>query len=170
MIFITITIKEGQKFTFGNIELTGQLLGRDDELKSLLKMKKGETFNGELLTDSSKAIQDRLGNYGYALANANVIPEIDRENRIVNINMAVDSGKRVYVRRMNVGGNTRTKDEVIRREFNLANRVFFVPSTNVAAELGWELINTEFSSGSAIVGFSNPSVRIAPEACSSKKC
>jgi len=70
-----------------------------------------------LLTDSSKAIQDRLGNYGYAFANANVIPDLDREKRVVNINMAVDTGKRVYVRRMNVGGNTRTKDEVIRREF-----------------------------------------------------
>jgi len=93
------------------------LLGRDDELRSLIKMKKGETFNGELLTDSSKAIQDRLGNYGYAFANANVIPDLDREKRVVNINMAVDTGKRVYVRRMNVGGNTRTKDEVIRREF-----------------------------------------------------
>jgi len=116
-IFITITIKEGEKFTFGDIELSGQLLGRDDELRSLIKMKKGETFNGELLTDSSKAIQDRLGNYGYAFANANVIPDIDREKRVVNINMAVDTGKRVYVRRMNVGGNTRTKDEVIRREF-----------------------------------------------------
>ena len=116
-IFITITIKEGEKFTFGDIELTGQLTGRDDELRSLIKMKKGETFNGELLTDTSKAIQDRLGNYGYAFANANVIPDLDRENRVVNINMAVDTGKRVYVRRMNVGGNTRTKDEVIRREF-----------------------------------------------------
>jgi len=116
-IFITITIKEGEKFTFGDIELSGQLLGRDDELRSLIKMKKGETFNGELLTDSSKAIQDRLGNYGYAFANANVIPDLDREKRVVNINMAVDTGKRVYVRRMNVGGNTRTKDEVIRREF-----------------------------------------------------
>ncbi|MCE2746352.1 MAG: outer membrane protein assembly factor BamA [Burkholderiales bacterium] len=116
-IFITITIKEGAKFTFGDIELTGQLLGRDEELRSLVKMKKGDTFNGELLTDSSKAIQDRLGNYGYAFANANVIPDLDREKRVVNINMAVDTGKRVYVRRMNVGGNTRTKDEVIRREF-----------------------------------------------------
>lgn len=116
-IFITITVKEGEKFAFGNIELSGQLLGRDEELRSLLQMKKGETFNGELITDSTKAIQDRLGNYGYAFANANVIPELDREKRVVNINVAVDTGKRVYVRRMNVGGNTRTKDEVVRREF-----------------------------------------------------
>jgi len=116
-IFITITVKEGQKFTFGDVELSGQLLGRDAELRSLMLAKKGEAFNGESLTDTTKAIQDRLGNYGYAFANANVIPELDREKRVVNINIAVDPGKRVYVRRMNVGGNTRTKDEVVRREF-----------------------------------------------------
>ncbi|MCZ8015380.1 MAG: outer membrane protein assembly factor BamA [Limnobacter sp.] len=116
-IFITITIKEGQKFTFGDVELSGQLLGRDAELRGLMQAKKGETFNGEALTDTTKSIQDRLGNYGYAFANANVIPELDREKRVVNINIAVDPGKRVYVRRMNVGGNTRTKDEVVRREF-----------------------------------------------------
>ncbi|HEX4844559.1 MAG TPA: outer membrane protein assembly factor BamA [Limnobacter sp.] len=116
-IYITITVKEGQKFNFGNVDLTGELLGREAELKGLILAKPGTTFNGELLTDSTKAIQDRLGNYGYAFANANVIPDLDREKRTVNINIAVDPGKRVYVRRMNIGGNTRTKDEVIRREF-----------------------------------------------------
>jgi outer membrane protein insertion porin family len=116
-IYITVMVKEGEKFTFGDIELSGELIDRDEELRSLIQMKKGEPFNGEALTDSTKAIQDRLGNYGYAFANANIIPELDREKRVVNINVAVDTGKRVYVRRMNVGGNTRTKDEVIRREF-----------------------------------------------------
>ncbi|MCQ8896028.1 outer membrane protein assembly factor BamA [Limnobacter humi] len=116
-IYITVTVKEGQKFKFGDVELSGELIGRENELKSLLLIKKGDPFNGEALNESTKAIQDRLGNYGYAFANANVIPELDRENRIVNVNIAVDTGKRVYVRRMNVGGNTRTKDEVVRREF-----------------------------------------------------
>lgn len=116
-VFITVTVKEGQKFRFGNVVLSGDLLGREAELKTLLQATPGETFNGELLSESTKALQDRMGNYGYAFANANVIPEIDRENQVVNINIALDTGKRVYVRRMNVGGNTRTKDEVIRREF-----------------------------------------------------
>ncbi|MFN4328155.1 MAG: outer membrane protein assembly factor BamA [Limnobacter sp.] len=116
-MYVTVVIKEGQKYTFGDIELSGDLIGRDKELKGLLQVKKGQTFNGEQLNESTKAIQDRLGNYGYAFANANVIPEMDRETRVVNINIAVDTGKRVYVRRMNVGGNTRTKDEVVRREF-----------------------------------------------------
>jgi len=116
-VFITLTVKEGDRFVFGDIELSGEMLGREDELKPLVQAQKGETFNGEKLTDSTKAIQDRLGNYGYAFAIANVIPELDREKKVVNITIAVDSGKRVYVRRMNVGGNTRSKDEVVRREF-----------------------------------------------------
>lgn len=116
-IFITITVKEGEKYTFGNIELTGELIERDEELKSLLKVKSGDVFNGEALYESTKAIQDRLGNYGYAFANANAIPELDREKRSVDLNIAVDTGKRAYVRRMTVGGNSRTKDEVVRREF-----------------------------------------------------
>lgn len=116
-IYITITIKEGQKYTVGKVELTGELIGRDEELKSLLQIKPGDVFNGEALSESAKAIQDRLGNYGYAFANANAVPELDREKRTVDLNIAVDSGKRAYVRRMNIGGNTRTKDEVIRREF-----------------------------------------------------
>lgn len=116
-IFITISIKEGQRFTFGDIQLTGELLGREEELKSLLQVKKGATFNGEQLSESTKAIQDRLGNYGYAFATANVITDLDRNQQVVNLNIAVDTGKRVYVRRINVGGNTRTRDEVVRREF-----------------------------------------------------
>lgn len=116
-MYITITIKEGQKYTVGKVDLTGELIGRDEELKSLLQVKPGDVFNGDALSESTKAIQDRLGNYGYAFANANAVPELDREKRTVDLNIAVDSGKRAYVRRMNIGGNTRTKDEVIRREF-----------------------------------------------------
>ncbi|GLR26325.1 MULTISPECIES: outer membrane protein assembly factor BamA [Limnobacter] len=116
-VYITISIKEGDKFKFGKVQLSGDMLDRQKELESLLTIKPGETFNGEQLSDSTKAIQDDLGNYGYAFANANVIPDIDRDTHEVNINIVVDPGKRVYVRRMNIGGNTRTKDEVIRREF-----------------------------------------------------
>lgn len=124
-VFITVVIKEGQKFRFGDVNLAGELLGRDSELKSLLKVRKGESFNGELLTQSTKAIQDRLGNYGYAFANANVIPEVNRETQLVNITLAVDPGKRVYVRRINIGGNDRTRDEVIRRELRQYEASFY---------------------------------------------
>lgn len=115
-VFITIAINEGQKFRFGDVDLNGDLLGRANELRALLKIRKGETFNGEALTNSTKAIQDQLGNYGYAFANANVIPQVDKDKQVVNITVAVDPGKRVYVRRVNIGGNDRTRDEVVRRE------------------------------------------------------
>lgn len=116
-VFITVVIKEGQKFQFGDVALSGDMLGRDQELKELLTLKKGETFNGEKLTKNAKAIEERLGNYGYAFANANVLPDVNRETQVVDINISIDPGKRVYVRRINIGGNDRTRDEVIRREF-----------------------------------------------------
>lgn len=115
-VYITIAVNEGQKFRFGDIELAGDLLGRESELRALIKFRKGESFNGESLTETTKAIQDQLGNYGYAFANANVIPQVDRDKQVVNIGIAVDPGKRVYVRRINIGGNDRTRDEVVRRE------------------------------------------------------
>ncbi|MDX1669387.1 MAG: outer membrane protein assembly factor BamA, partial [Limnobacter sp.] len=124
-VFITVVIKEGAKFRFGDITLTGDLLGRESELNELILAQKGETFNGEELTNSTQAIQDRLGNYGYAFANANVIPDINRETQIVDIGIAVDPGKRVYVRRINIGGNDRTRDEVIRRELRQFEASFY---------------------------------------------
>lgn len=124
-VFITVVIKEGEKFRFGEVNLVGELLGRQSELNNLVEIRKGEVFSGETLTKSTKAIQDRLGNYGYAFANANVIPDIDRESQIVNIAIAVDPGKRVYVRRINIGGNDRTRDEVIRRELRQFEASFY---------------------------------------------
>lgn len=116
-VFITVVIKEGQKFRLGDVQLTGEMLGRESELQSLLELKKGETFNGDQISKTTKNIQDRLGNYGYAFATANVVPQIDRDRQVVDLAINVDPGKRVYVRRINIGGNDRTRDEVIRREF-----------------------------------------------------
>ncbi len=68
------------------------------------------------MTETTKAISDRLGNEGYAFANVNAAPELDKEKRQVAFTVFIDPGRRVYVRRINVSGNTRTRDEVIRRE------------------------------------------------------
>jgi hypothetical protein len=76
----------------------------------------GETFSRERLTESTKAMTERLGDEGYAFANVNAVPEIDKEKRTASFTFFVDPGRRVYVRRVNVAGNTRTRDEVIRRE------------------------------------------------------
>jgi outer membrane protein insertion porin family len=116
-IYITININEGDKFSVSDVKLEGEMFGRQDELRSLVQLKSGDVYSGEKLTESVRNISERMGNFGYAFANVNANPEIDREKKQVGFTILVDPGKRVYVRRINVSGNTRTRDEVIRREF-----------------------------------------------------
>lgn len=116
-IYITINISEGDKFTVSDVKLEGEMFGRQEELKSLVGLKSGDVYSGEKLAESIKKISERLGNFGYAFANVNANPEINREKKEVSFTILVDPGKRVYVRRINIAGNTRTRDEVIRREF-----------------------------------------------------
>jgi len=116
-IYLTINITEGEKYTVSDVKLEGEMFGREEELKQLLLLHKGSTYSGELLTASNKRISDRLGTFGYAFANVNANPEIDRAKREVAFTFFIDPGKRAYVRHMNIAGNTTTRDEVIRREF-----------------------------------------------------
>jgi outer membrane protein insertion porin family len=116
-IYITINIHEGDKFTVGDVKLEGEMLGRAQELKDLMQLKKGDVYSGEKLADSIKKISERMGNFGYAFANVNANPEINRDKKMVSFTVLIDPGKRVYVRRINLAGNTKTRDEVIRREF-----------------------------------------------------
>jgi outer membrane protein insertion porin family len=116
-IYITINISEGEKYDVSDIKLEGEMFGREEELKSLVLLKKGDIYSGEKLTESTKRISERMGNFGYAFANVNANPEINREKKEVAFSILVDPGKRVYVRNIHVTGNTRTRDEVIRREF-----------------------------------------------------
>ncbi|MCE2679731.1 MAG: outer membrane protein assembly factor BamA, partial [Burkholderiales bacterium] len=115
-VFITININEGEKFNVGKVTVAGDLLGKDEEFRKLLQLKGGEVFNGQLLSDTQKAISDKMGAFGYAFANVNAAPEVDREKKVVDFTIYVDPGRRVYVRRINIGGNTKTQDEVVRRE------------------------------------------------------
>jgi outer membrane protein insertion porin family len=95
------------------------------ELEKLIRVKPGEVFSRQRLTESTKAITDRLGNEGYAFANASAIPQINKEKRSVAFTIVVDPGRRVYVRRINVGGNTRTRDEVVRREMRQLEGAYY---------------------------------------------
>jgi outer membrane protein insertion porin family len=115
-IFVTINVVEGERYTVSEVKLAGELLGLDNELRALVDVKTGDTFNAERLNVVSKRITDRLGALGYAFATANPVPEPNRDRRQVAFTLFVDPGRRVYVRRVNVTGNTRTRDEVIRRE------------------------------------------------------
>lgn len=115
-IYITINISEGEKYTVTDVKMAGEMLVPEEELRALITLQPGEVFNRERLTESSKAIGDRLGNDGYAFSNVNAVPEVDKEKSTVAFTFFVDPGRRVYVRRMNLTGNTRTRDEVLRRE------------------------------------------------------
>jgi outer membrane protein insertion porin family len=115
-IYITVNLTEGRKYKVSDIRFAGELIVPEAQLRKLLKIKKGEVFSRERLTESTKLIVDRLGNEGYAFANVNPVPEPDREKGEVAFTLYVDPGRRVYVRRINIGGNTTTRDEVIRRE------------------------------------------------------
>jgi len=116
-IYITVAINEGAKYSVSEVKLAGEMLVPESELRPLIQLKPGETFSREKLTESTKLISDRLGNDGYAFANVNAVPELDREKQQVAFTLFIDPGRRVYVRRINIAGNSRTQDEVIRREF-----------------------------------------------------
>ena len=115
-IYITVNIFEGEPFRVSDVRLAGDLPVSEFELGRLVTVRTGETYSREKLQVSAKGISDRLGAEGYAFANVNVVPEIDREKHEASFTIYVDPGRRVYVRKVNIGGNARTRDEVIRRE------------------------------------------------------
>ena len=115
-IYITINITEGELFTISEVRLTGNLILPEEELSDLISVRQGDIFSRRQLTNSSDALSTRLGNDGYAFANVNSIPEINDEEHTVAVTFFVDPGKRAYVRRITFSGNTRTRDEILRRE------------------------------------------------------
>ena len=124
-IYITVNIIEGEKYTVSDIKLVGETLLPRQELEKLVRVKPGDVFSRQRLTETTKAITDRLGNEGYAFANASAVPEIDKDKRSVAFNLVVDPGRRVYVRRINVAGNSKTRDEVIRREMRQLEGAYY---------------------------------------------
>ena len=115
-IYITVNVKEGELFTLEKVTLTGNLVVDAEELVTLVNVGPGEVFSRKNATRTSKAISDRLGEEGYVFANVNMVPKINQETKTVDMAFFVDPGKRVYVNRINMSGNTKTRDEVLRRE------------------------------------------------------
>lgn len=115
-IFITISVVEGEPYTVSDVKLGGELLGLQDELQALLKVKPNERFSNQQVTDTNLALTNKLGSLGYAFANVTAAPDLNRENHTAAITFYLDPNRRVYVRRINILGNSRTRDEVIRRE------------------------------------------------------
>jgi len=115
-IYVTINVKEGDIYKLEKVKLAGNLVVAPPELIKLVKVGPGEIFSRKNATETSKAISDRLGDDGYAFANVNMVPEINEAKKTVDMTFFVDPGKRVYVRRINMKGNSKTRDEVLRRE------------------------------------------------------
>lgn len=115
-VYITVNVTEGDKYRVNNISLSGNLIVPEKELLDLVTLKKGEIFSRKKSSASRTNINDRLAENGYAFANINLSPKIDEKNKTVDLSFFVDPGRRVYVRRVNIFGNIKSKDEVIRRE------------------------------------------------------
>jgi outer membrane protein insertion porin family len=124
-IYITVVVNEGEIFTLRDIKLAGDLEIPREELFPLIHLKRGEVFSRKKLTASADRLNSKYSDVGYAFANVNSIPDIDRENRTVGITFFVDPGKRVYVRYVNFSGNASTRDEVLRREMRQMESAWF---------------------------------------------
>lgn len=114
---ITVNITEGQRYVVSSVRLDGEYLGKEEEFKSLIKIRPGQAYNAEDVADTTKAFTDYFGGFGFAFARVEAVPEIDRENARVAFVLRAQPSRRAYVRRINLEGNNRTRDEVIRREF-----------------------------------------------------
>jgi outer membrane protein insertion porin family len=114
---ITINVTEGERFVVSKIKLAGNYLGKDEEFQSLITIKAGEAYNSDQVAQTTKAFSDYYGNFGFAFGRAEARTDIDRTSNQVEITLVGDPARRAYVRRINVAGNDRTRDEVIRREF-----------------------------------------------------
>ena len=115
-VYITVNVDEGEQFTIRDVKLAGDLKVPEEEINALLLSREGQVFSRKVMTTTSELITRRLGNEGYTFANVNGIPETHDEDNTVSLTYAVDPGKRAYVNRINFRGNTKTADEVLRRE------------------------------------------------------
>ena len=116
-VSITLNITEGERFVVTSVKLEGNFLGKDDEFKSLVTIKPGQPYNAAEVAQTTKAFINYFGNFGFAFARVEARPEIDRTNNRVALVLQAEPSRRAYVRKINVAGNNRTRDVVVRREF-----------------------------------------------------
>jgi len=115
-IFVTINVEEEKQYTVADFAVKGRLVVPEADLVKLVSIVPGEIYSQRQVSESREAIVSRLGDEGYAFANVNAIPDVNEEQSTVSLDLVVDPGRRVYVRRIDISGNDVTRDEVIRRE------------------------------------------------------
>jgi outer membrane protein insertion porin family len=116
-IAITLNITEGDRFVVSGVKLEGNYLGKDEEFKSLITIRPGQSYNADDVAETTKAFTEYFGSFGYAFAQVQVRPDVDRANNRVAFTIQADPARRAYVRRIIISGNNKTRDEVVRREF-----------------------------------------------------
>ena len=116
-ISIAINVTEGPLYTITGVKMEGDYLGKDEVFRSLVVVKPGQSYRAEDVAATTKAFTDRFAAFGYAFARVDFRPELNRDKGTVVAVFSSQPQRRVYVRRVNVAGNSRTRDEVIRREF-----------------------------------------------------
>jgi outer membrane protein insertion porin family len=133
-MYLTVSVHEGQPYTVSSIRLDGKLLDRKAELEKLVTIKAGDLFSAQKLQATTKAVVQKLGDYGYAFAMVNAVPQIDQEHHRVDLTLKVDPSRRVYIRHVTIEGNTRTRDEVVRREMRQMEDAWFDSSRLVLSK------------------------------------
>ncbi len=115
-LYLTIAINEGELYTIGNCTLQGDTLKYREQMEQLLTLEPGSVYSARAITNMEQTLANFLGKYGYAYSKVTAIPDIDEQNKVVNLNFMVEPGQRIYVTNVNITGNTTTNDTVIRRE------------------------------------------------------
>src|SRR5690606_35025350 len=115
-VFISVNLDEGGVYNVGELSLAGELIVPESEIRQLITLEQGERFSQQLMTSSAELITRRLGNEGYTFAEVQGFPEVNAADRTAKVTFFVNPGKRAYVRRIEFRGNTKTSDEVLRRE------------------------------------------------------
>ncbi len=115
-VFVNLNVNEGDQYRVGKVKVVGDAGLSTRELKKIMVLKEGQVFSQRLLAESRKNLKSRLGKDGFAFSRVGILPQIDRVNKRVNLVFQAEKGQRAYVRRINIRGNFRTKDEVFRRE------------------------------------------------------
>src|SRR5690606_31355208 len=115
-VFISISVTEGDQYTFGEIDVAGQMVVPESQLRAMVLPREGQTFSRFLTTATEENMRLLLGASGYAFAEIQAVPELDPETKRVDVTFFVDPQSRVYVRRINFNGADNVDDEVFRRE------------------------------------------------------
>lgn len=124
-IYVTINVTEGERYTIRDVNLAGELIIAEEDLRELIAISPGDTYSRSVIAATGQQLADRLGDEGYAFANIEPLPTIDEENKEISLTFVVNPGRRVYVRRINFSGNIKTQDQVLRREMRQTEGAWF---------------------------------------------